>query len=155
VIGGRSVTITPRRVVARLGRTRAVGASLVLASVATALVLAAGLTHGADATRVEIRIHYSHFDPSTIEVPYGVPVTFVIHNDDPIDHEWIVGDDAVQQRHRTGTEAHHGARPTELSIAALTTVETTITFQEPVVWRYICHLPGHEAYGMVGTLVVR
>jgi len=24
----------------------------------------------------------------------------------------------------------------------------------PGTYRYICHLPGHEAYGMVGTLVV-
>ena len=125
-----------------------------LASAAAALFVT-GLTHAADPTRVEIRIHYSHFDPSVLQVPSGVPVTFVIHNDDPIDHEWIVGDDAVQQRHRTGTEAHHGARPTELSIPALSTVETTITFSESVTWRYICHLPGHEAYGMVGTLLVR
>ena len=155
MIGWRFVTIGPRRVLARLGWTRAVGAGIVLASAATAVVLATGLTHAADPTRVDIRIRYSHFDPSTVQVPYGVPVTFVIHNDDPIDHEWIVGDEAVQQRHRTGTEAHHGVRPTELTIAALTTVETTITFQDPVIWHYICHLPGHEAYGMVGTLVVR
>jgi uncharacterized cupredoxin-like copper-binding protein len=135
-------------------KRRVAGAGLVLASAAIALALAAG-TQAAAPTRVEMRIHYSHFDPSVLEVPYGVPVTFVIHNDDPIDHEWIVGDDATQQRHRTGAEAHHGARPTELSIPALSTVETTITFQQPVVWRYICHLPGHEAYGMVGTLLVR
>jgi uncharacterized cupredoxin-like copper-binding protein len=145
-----------RRGVTGLPRHRtAVAAGLVLASAAVALLAITGLAHGAGPTRVEIRIHYSHFDPTVLRVPYGVPVTFVIHNDDPIDHEWIVGDDATQQRHRTGTEAHHGARPTELSIPALTTVETTITFAQPVTWRYICHLPGHEAYGMVGTLLVR
>ncbi len=110
---------------------------------------------GPSPLRVEIRIHYSHFEPSTLSVPAGVPVTFVIHNDDPIDHEWIVGDDALQQRHRTGTEMRHDSRPTEITIAPLSTRETTITFAQPVVWRYICHLPGHEAYGMVGTLLVR
>ena len=31
---------------------------------------------------------------------------------------------------------------------------TTITFDEPGTLQYICHLPGHEAYGMVGTLTV-
>ena len=136
-------------------RRVAAGIGLVLISAAAAILVAGGLVRGADPTRVEIRIHYSHFDPSVVQVPAGVPVTFVIRNDDPIDHEWIVGDDAVQQRHRTGTEAHHGARPTEVSIPALSTVETTITFAQPVTWRYICHLPSHEAYGMVGTLVVR
>jgi uncharacterized cupredoxin-like copper-binding protein len=140
--------------------------ALALALVALSLVAVAGAagavgpfavwrSPGPAPLRVEIRIHYSHFEPSRLFVPAGVPVTFVIHNDDPIDHEWIVGDDALQQRHRTGTEMRHDSRPTEITIAALSTLETTITFAQPVVWRYICHLPGHEAYGMVGTLVVR
>ena len=139
-----------RRGLAIIGSLVLVGA---LALVAFASVVGAG--SASSPTRIEIRIHYSHFTPSTIQVPAGRPVTFVVVNDDPIDHEWIVGDDAVQQRHRTGTEMRHDSRPTEISIPALSTRETTITFAEPVVWRYICHLPGHEAYGMVGTLVVR
>jgi uncharacterized cupredoxin-like copper-binding protein len=83
-----------------------------------------------------------------------VPVTFVLVNDDPIDHEWIVGDAAVHARHRTGTEPHHGARPTEVSIPALSTLETTVTFPQPGIFAYICHLPGHEAYGMTGLVTV-
>ena len=39
-------------------------------------------------------------------------------NDDPIDHEWIVGDAAVHERHRTGTEPVHASRPTEVTIPA-------------------------------------
>jgi uncharacterized cupredoxin-like copper-binding protein len=104
---------------------------------------------------VELHIRYSHFEPSTLFVPADRPVTFVLHNDDPIDHEWLVGDAAMHQAHRTGTEAHHASRPTEVSIPANSTVQTTITFSEPVAWQYICHLPGHEAYGMVGLLSVR
>ena len=84
----------------------------------------------------------------------GVPVTFVLINEDPIDHEWLIGDAAFHQRHREGTESHHGARPDEVSIAALSTVETTLTFFEPGTIQYICHFPLHEAYGMVGTLTV-
>jgi uncharacterized cupredoxin-like copper-binding protein len=104
--------------------------------------------------RITIRIHYSSFDPQRVTVPAGVPVTFVLVNDDPIDHEWIVGDAAVHARHRTGTEPHHGARPTEVSIPALTTLETTVTFPQPGIFAYICHLPGHEAYGMTGLVTV-
>ena len=104
--------------------------------------------------RITIRIHYSSFDPQRVSVPAGVPVTFVLVNDDPIDHEWIVGDAAVHARHRTGTEPHHGARPTEVSIPALTTLETTVTFAQPGIFAYICHLPGHEAYGMTGLVTV-
>jgi uncharacterized cupredoxin-like copper-binding protein len=104
--------------------------------------------------RIEIRIHYSPYEPSAITVPAGQPVTFVLINDDPIDHEWIVGDAALHERHRTGTELHHDARPTEVSIDALTTRETTVTFASPAALTFVCHLPGHEAFGMVGTLIV-
>jgi len=131
-----------------IGAGLATGALLVVA-------VASGLVQAAGATRVEIRIHYSRFEPASIVVPAGRPVIFVIRNDDPIDHEWIVGDDAVHQRHRTGTEPRHDSRPTEVTIPALSTRETTITFAAPVVWRSICHLPGHEDYGMVGTVAVR
>lgn len=103
---------------------------------------------------IEIRIHYSHYSPSAVVVPAGRPVTFVIRNDDPIDHEWIVGDSGVHQRHRTGSEPSHGLRPTEISIDAGTTKRTTVTFDRPTTLTYICHLPGHETYGMVGTLTV-
>ena len=28
----------------------------------------------------------------------------------------------------------------------------TLTVEQAAEYAYICHLPGHEAYGMVGTL---
>ena len=129
-----------------------------LRSAALLLLVLAGLVAGCTPTisaqRIEIRIHYSHFDPSELTVPRGVPITFVLINEDPIDHEWLIGDAAFHERHRHGTEAQHGARPDEVSVAALTTVETTLTFANPGKVLYICHLPLHEAYGMVGTLTV-
>jgi uncharacterized cupredoxin-like copper-binding protein len=103
---------------------------------------------------VEIAIRYSRFVPGSLSVPSGVPVTFVLRNEDPIDHEWIVADALTHERHRTGTEPHHGERPTEQSIDALGVVRTTVTFPAPGSYQMICHLPGHEAYGMVGTVTV-
>ncbi|HEY4632363.1 MAG TPA: plastocyanin/azurin family copper-binding protein [Candidatus Limnocylindrales bacterium] len=123
------------------------------------LVLAlgvAGVVAGrmGDVSRVEIAMRYSHFSTAEVTVRAGVPVTVVLRNDDPIDHEWIVGDAASHDRHRTGTEPVHGARPTEVSVPAGTTVVTTVTFRDPGEQLFICHLPGHEAYGMVGRVVV-
>jgi uncharacterized cupredoxin-like copper-binding protein len=103
---------------------------------------------------IEIDIHYSRFDPPHLTVKAGQEVRFVIVNGDPIDHEWIVGDEALHQRHRTGTDPTHGARPTEQTVLVGQSVETVITFEEPGEFAYICHLPGHEAYGMKGTLTV-
>jgi uncharacterized cupredoxin-like copper-binding protein len=105
-------------------------------------------------TAVTITIRYSAFDPAEVRVPHGVPVTFVLVNEDPIGHEWIVGDPALHDRHRTGTEPAHDSRPTEISVSALSSEVTTITFDEPGRFDVICHLPGHEAYGMVGRIVV-
>ena len=106
------------------------------------------------ASDIEIPIHYSHYGLSQFAVPAGVPVRIVLRNEDPIDHEWIVGDAALHERHRTGTEPVHDSRPTEVTIPAGATRETTVTFDTPGTYLYICHLPGHEAYGMVGTVVV-
>jgi uncharacterized cupredoxin-like copper-binding protein len=48
----------------------------------------------------------------------------------------------------------HATRPTEVTVPALSTRTTTLTFAEPGDYAYICHLPGHEAYGMHGTVHV-
>ena len=124
----------------------------------SALVLAclslAGCAGAAPPAAVQIEAHYSRFTPSTVTVSAGDAVRFVLRNHDPIAHEWIVGDDAVHAHHRDGTEPAHGDRPTEQGLPALGFVRTTVTFDEPGEYRFICHLPGHEAYGMAGTIVV-
>ncbi len=104
---------------------------------------------------VTITIHYSRFSPSVIEVPAGVPITFTLRNDDPIDHEWLIGDAAFHARHRAGTEAVHGDRPDEVSLPAFATRTTTLTFAHTGALTFICHFPGHEAYGMVGILTAK
>ena len=105
-------------------------------------------------TDVTIDLRYSRFEPASVSVPAGVPITIVLRNGDPIDHEWIVGDVAVHDRHRTGTEPAHGTRPTEVTVQAGETRITTIVFETPGVLRFVCHLPGHEEYGMTGEIVV-
>ncbi|MFN2519520.1 MAG: cupredoxin domain-containing protein [Candidatus Limnocylindria bacterium] len=126
------------------------------ATLAAAIVLADSEAAPASAGRtVEIGIHHSRFSQSAVEVPAGVPVTFVLRNDDPIDHEWIVGDARVHEIHRAGTEALHDDRSTEVSLPPGGTRTTTITFDVPATLTFVCHFPGHEEYGMVGTLTVR
>jgi uncharacterized cupredoxin-like copper-binding protein len=119
------------------------------------LALIASACGGADAsTEATIVIHFSGFVPEEIQVPADVPVTITLRNDDPIEHEWIVGAADVHERHRAGTEPYHDQVPTEVTIPALESRTTTLTFDNPGEYEYICHLPGHEAYGMVGTIRV-
>jgi uncharacterized cupredoxin-like copper-binding protein len=130
------------------------GLALVFAGALCVGALAGCAGASAGGRTVAIAVRYSQFSPAEIRVPVGVPITVRLINDDPIDHEWIVGDEALHAAHRTGTEPAHDARPTELTIPALETRTTTVTFDRPGRLLFVCHLPGHEAYGMVGTLVV-
>jgi uncharacterized cupredoxin-like copper-binding protein len=134
------------------GRRALIAAALL--AVATVSVAGCRSEEAGRPVTLTIRIHYSHFEPSVLTAPHGVPVTFVLVNEDPIGHEWLIGDAAFHERHRHGTEAHHGARPNEVSLKPLEKAETTLTFDRPGPILYICHLPGHEEYGMVGTLTV-
>ena len=142
--------MTAHRRPGRLALVGGIALSLGLAGIAAAWAAAPGHTPAA----VQIGIHYSHFGPTDVTVQAGDPVTFVLRNDDPIDHEWLIGDEAFHERHRHGTHEAHGAVPNEVTVPALETVETTITFVDPGPVQYICHLPGHEEYGMVGTVTV-
>jgi uncharacterized cupredoxin-like copper-binding protein len=111
-----------------VGRTRVLAsAALALAGALGVGAIAIAVTTEREPLVVNITIHYSHFEPAASVVPAGRPVTFVIANTDPIDHEWIVGDAAVHARHRTGTEPVHGARSTEVSVGASTRQVTTVT----------------------------
>jgi uncharacterized cupredoxin-like copper-binding protein len=103
---------------------------------------------------VTLTIQHSRFNPSHLSIRPGTTVRFVVRNDDPIGHELIVGDADVHRRHEAGTEPSHPPRPGEISVAALSTAETTFVFDatstDSVV--YACHLPGHFRYGMSGEV---
>lgn len=145
-------------------RARAALAAPVLltAGVAVALALAgwpaaeAGTGAGGGRVRtVVLDIHHSRFSLAHLEVSVGETVRFVVRNADPIPHELIVGDLAVQDAHELGTEAHHGERPGEVSVGPGATAETTYTFRTRGTLFFGCHLPGHWAYGMQGLITVR
>lgn len=119
-------------------------------------LLAAGACNSASgrSETVEVSIRYSRFIPDHYEFAAGTTVEFEVTNSDPIDHEFIIGDEQVQEVHEEGTEAHHGARAGEISIPAGETRSTTYTFEEPGELLIGCHLPTHYDYGMKGTIAV-
>jgi uncharacterized cupredoxin-like copper-binding protein len=131
-----------------------VRASLVLLAVGAVAGLGSCSSSSASTRTITIDIEHSAFRPETIDVERGTVVVFVIKNTDPIAHEFIVGDKTVQDLHETGTEAHHGAKPGEVSIAAGDTETTTYEFTEAGSLIFGCHLPGHYDYGMRGTVEV-
>jgi uncharacterized cupredoxin-like copper-binding protein len=120
-------------------------------------VLALGgfaLTAKAEETAIVVNINHSRYDPTAFEFESGDRVRFVIHNADPIDHEFLLGDEAAQDRHEKGTHASHGAVPGEISVPAGGTRSTTYTFTEPGDLIIGCHLPAHYAFGMRAEVTV-
>ena len=104
---------------------------------------------------IHIEIHHSHFVPAAVSIGAGQTVRFVVHNADPIDHEFIVGDQATQDRHEQGVDDHHdGSIPGEISVPAGAVVTTSYRPAGPSPILYGCHLPGHWAYGMRGVIRV-
>lgn len=126
-------------------------AAVILAAVA--LGTAGGPTAGATLRTVQVTIRHSKFVPARFTARRGETVRFVLTNTDPIDHEFILGDEAVQRRHELGTEAAHGAVPGEVSVPPGQVAETTYTFSHAGVALIGCHAPGHYAYGMRGWVL--
>ena len=136
----------------------------VIATVVAALGIAAGAGLVASAAggaglrpglrTIAVTIPFSRFSISHLDVAEGTLATFVVRNTDPIDHELIIGDQAVQDAVERGTELHHNT-PGQISVPAGSVVTTTYFFAQPGALFFACHLPGHLLYGMHGTITVR
>jgi uncharacterized cupredoxin-like copper-binding protein len=112
------------------------------------------------------------YQPASIMVRAGRRVTFAVHNAGKLPHEFILGDRATQLDHEhqmqaapsdttghTHTHMHDMAAASPSAAGALTvppgeTRRLTWTFDKPGIVLYGCHVLGHWAAGMKGTIVV-
>jgi uncharacterized cupredoxin-like copper-binding protein len=126
-------------------------------AIASLLLLGACDMAGAstDVRTITVEIEHSAFVPIELNIEAGERIRFVVINNDPIDHEFIVGDERIQLIHEKGTESHHGARDGEISVPAFETRETSYTFGAAGRLLYGCHLPLHYRYGMRGEITIR
>ena len=111
------------------------------------------------------------YRPSSIVVRAGRRVTFAVTNAGRLPHEFILGDRATQLDHERqmqampadGEHMHHTHGPADhatggasggLTVPPGQTRRLTWTFHDPGVVLYGCHVLGHWAAGMKGTIVV-
>jgi uncharacterized cupredoxin-like copper-binding protein len=107
------------------------------------------------------------YRPSSIVVRAGHRVTFAVTNAGKLPHEFILGDRATQLDHERqmqampadGDHMMHAHGPADHATGGLTvppgqTRHLTWTFHDPGVVLYGCHVLGHWAAGMKGTIVV-
>jgi uncharacterized cupredoxin-like copper-binding protein len=118
----------------------------------TASASPSGGALGPGAVTVEIDIVHSRFVVEDLVVRPNTEVRFVVHNQDPIRHELIVGPPEVHARHEGGHEAQHAPVPGEVSVDPGKTAETTYRFEHIGTIEFACHLPGHYQYGMSGWI---
>jgi uncharacterized cupredoxin-like copper-binding protein len=105
---------------------------------------------------VEIAMHDIAFEPTALTVHVGDRVHFVFTNDGHIDHEAVIGDEAIQDQHETeNTEGAHpshdpdaSAEPNEVEVAVGKTGTLDYTFTTAGTLIMGCHEPGHWAAGM-------
>ena len=144
----------PRRIVAQLVAAVAVDGLVAATSYAISASGRDPSRLGPGVVTVEVGIDHSHFDMSELRVQEGMLVQFVVRNDDPIDHELVIGDAEVHRRHAEGSERRHPPVPGEVSVTPGDVAMTFYEFDEPGIVVFACHLPGHIAYGMTGEIEV-
>jgi plastocyanin len=119
------------------------GVGLVSAFAGAALLLAACTGGGGSGgNTISAKRGGFAFEPSTLTVPVNQPVAITFKNPDTQAHDWRV----------RGT-----GLPEEPVLYADPGKEQTKTFTFPTAGEYqtYCSLPGHEAAGMVGKLIVK
>ena len=119
-------------------------------------VTLAACSDGDGGREIRIEMFEMGFDPARIEVAAGETVTFVVENTGFATHEFFVGDEAAQLAR--DEELATGAMPPDpnsIVVANGGTGELTHTFGRAGELLMGCHIIGHYAAGMVGTIVVR
>lgn len=99
------------------------------------------------------------FEPDALTVQAGETVRFVLHNRGVLPHDFTVGDEMAQRHHEEemmhGGGHGHGEAANAVLVEGGQTDELVITFPAtPVEWLIGCHVAGHYAAGMHGTLSV-
>lgn len=118
---------------------------------------AAGVSASPAATRIDVILTDTlRMEPSSMTVPAGVPVTFVITNAGALEHEFYLGDEAAQTAHEAEMQA--GAMnhddPEGIAVKPGESRELTYTFDEPGETLAGCHVAGHYLGGMKATITV-
>lgn len=114
-----------------------------------------------DAARtIEIEAVDVAFKPTAIDVAQGETILFEIHNSGAAVHDFTIGDAKTQNAHdremakmKDPTMGSHGDG-NAVVIEPGKTAELAFTFTTAGEFIFGCHIPGHYAAGMRGTITV-
>ena len=99
------------------------------------------------------------FNPGDITAEEGETIAFTVSNSGVIPHEFVIGDEDVQEEHKSDMgaddDASHDSEETNgVEVAPGETKTLVYTFDETGELLYGCHVPGHYDAGMKGNITV-
>lgn len=118
------------------------------------------------ATTVEVIMEDNAYSLQNLTVASGETVRFILVNKDDADHEFTLGDTAMQAAHRAemATMNEHAhmhepaaaqhAMPNMVFVPALETRELIWTFGAGGTIEFACNIPGHYEAGMHGKIEI-
>lgn len=113
------------------------------------------------ATDITVEMIDFAYNPSSITVPAGEPVTVTIKNTGNIEHDFVVEkiNATTKVMEDSGSDAHHahGEEQNYDLHASANAGETTVfemTVVEPGTYEVFCSVEGHKEAGMIGELIV-
>jgi uncharacterized cupredoxin-like copper-binding protein len=126
-------------------------------------VLLVGCANTPTQAATEITVEASDFayEPVSITVPAGEPVTITLNNIGKVEHDFVVEKINVTGVHASdsGPAAHHqGGHQADYDLHFFARAGDTETLQfmalEPGTYEVFCSIEGHKEAGMVAQLVV-
>ncbi len=95
------------------------------------------------------------FQPATLSVKRGETVAFTVTNTGKLAHEFVIGDQAFQDRHEmemAGRTMPMADDADGIGLPAGATKTLTYTFARAGTLQFACHTTGHYQSGMKGTI---
>lgn len=134
---------------------------VLLLIVSVALLTACAAQAAQPATELTVQMQDFSYNPSSVTIPAGQPVTLTVDNTGNVEHDFVVEkinvttemiqDNGSTAHHAHGEEEnydlHVSARPGEASILQM-------TVSEPGTYEVFCSVEGHKEAGMIGKLIV-
>ncbi len=101
------------------------------------------------------------FEPAALTVRAGETVQFQVTNSGALDHEFVLGDEHMQMQHEQEMRGQGGMPGMQHGASSAVDVPPgqtrTLTFTFPATsgtYLYGCHVSGHYAAGMRGTVTI-
>ncbi len=132
----------------------------ILVFVITAVFLSACAGTSKPATDITVEMTDFSYNPSSITIPAGQPVTLTLKNTGFVEHDFVikeinVGMTAIESN---GSEGHAHGTGAEYDLHVSTMPGDTSVLQfnvlEPGTYEFFCSVEGHKEAGMIGELIV-